>query len=109
MIEVESAWNPRAVSPKGAKGLMQLMPATVRSHGVTDPFDPAQNVEAGTRELASHLVHHSGEFALALAAYNAGPTAVARYQGIPPYRETLDYVDRVLDLYFTWARETGAP
>lgn len=101
VIEAESGWNPRAVSPKGAAGLMQLMPGTARARGVSDPFDPAQNVEAGAAELATQLRAHSGELAMALAAYNAGGRAVARYDGIPPYRETLGYVRRVLDRYFT--------
>jgi hypothetical protein len=107
VIQVESMWDPDAVSPKGAKGLMQLMPVTAKGHGVTDPFDPAQNIRAGVIELANNLRHHSGELSVALAAYNAGGVAVKRYNGIPPYRETIDYVDRVLDLYFSWAE--GAP
>jgi soluble lytic murein transglycosylase-like protein len=105
VIQVESMWDPDAVSPKGAMGLMQLMPATARGHGVTDPFDPAQNVEAGVRELADQLRRHDDEIALALAAYNAGGVAVKRYQGIPPYRETIQYVRKVTDLYYSWAEE----
>ena len=100
IIQVESAWDPRAVSPKGAMGLMQLMPATAKARGVSDPFDPYQNLEAGTAELADHLKEASGELSMALAAYNAGAGAVGRYEGLPPYRETLGYVKRVLDLYF---------
>jgi len=113
VIETESAWNPRAVSRKGAAGLMQLMPGTARGHGVTDPFDPAQNLGAGVAELGEHLRRYHGEMSLALAAYNAGGKAVARHGGIPPYRETIHYVRQVLDRYFTAADlprlGTGAP
>jgi len=105
VIQVESMWDPDAVSPKGAMGLMQLMPATAKGHGVTDPFDPAQNVEAGIAELAAQLRRHENEIAMALAAYNAGWVAVKRYEGIPPYRETIDYVERVMDLYFSWSEQ----
>ena len=101
VIQVESGWNPRAVSPRGAMGLMQLMPGTARARGVLDPFDPIQNVEAGTAELAETMAQYAGEVALALAAYNAGGSTVDRYDGIPPYWETLGYVRRVLDLYFS--------
>jgi soluble lytic murein transglycosylase-like protein len=105
VIQVESMWNADAVSPKGAMGLMQLMPATAKGHGVTDPFDPAQNVEAGIAELGVQLRRHENEISMALAAYNAGGVAVRRYRGIPPYRETLDYVQKVLDLYFSWTEQ----
>ncbi|MGD8375817.1 MAG: lytic transglycosylase domain-containing protein [Acidobacteriota bacterium] len=99
VIQAESAGDATAVSSRGAMGLMQLMPATARARGVTDPFDPAQNIDAGTAELAAWIDGYAGEIALGLAAYNAGGRAVDRYDGIPPYRETLDYVRRVLDLY----------
>jgi hypothetical protein len=105
VIQVESMWDPDAVSPKGAMGLMQLMPATAKGHGVTDPFDPAQNVEAGIAELSVQLRRHKNEISMALAAYNAGGVAVKRYKGIPPYRETIDYVEKVLDLYFSWSEQ----
>jgi len=105
VIQVESMWDADAVSSKGAMGLMQLMPATAKGHGVTDPFDPAQNVEAGIAELAVQLRKHENEISMALAAYNAGGVAVKRYQGIPPYRETIDYVKKVLDLYFSWTEQ----
>ena len=100
VIEVESGWNPRAVSSRGAMGLMQLMPATAKAHGVTDPFDPDQNLEAGAKELSERIDEYSGELSMALAAYNAGGVAVARHDGIPPYPETLGYVQKVLDLYY---------
>ena len=103
VIEAESDWNPRAVSRAGAAGLMQLMPGTARGRGVTDPFDPEQNLDAGVAELAANLRRYSGEMSLALAAYNAGGQAVSRHGGIPPYRETLQYVRQVLDRYFTAA------
>jgi hypothetical protein len=99
LIMVESSGDSRAVSRTGARGLMQLMPDTAKRMGVGDVFDPAQNVEAGVRYLKDMLDRHEQDLTLALAAYNAGPTAVARYGGIPPYPETQKYVRRVLELY----------
>jgi soluble lytic murein transglycosylase-like protein len=96
MIAVESAGNPRAVSPKGAQGLMQLMPGTARLLEVSDAFDPSQNVEAGTRYIRQLLAQYHDDLGLALAAYNAGPGKVDAYKGVPPYRETVDYVSRVI-------------
>lgn len=96
VIRAESGFNPRAVSPAGAKGLMQLMDATARSLGVQDPFDPVQNVRAGARYLARLLERYSGDVRRALAAYNAGPGAVDRHNGVPPYRETQQYVGKIL-------------
>ncbi len=103
LIEVESGFNPRAVSHKGALGLMQLMPSTARRLGVGDPFDPEQNLRGGIRELRRLIDRYSGDIVLALAAYNAGEGAVARYGGVPPYRETRGYIDRILTIY------TGRP
>ena len=94
VIEVESNYNRYAVSPKGAEGLMQLMPATARRFGVTNPFDPRQNIEAGVRYLKV-LQETFQDDRLAIAAYNAGENAVARYGGIPPYPETVNYVTKV--------------
>jgi soluble lytic murein transglycosylase-like protein len=98
IIRVESNYNPDAVSAKGAQGLMQLMPPTARGLGVTDSFDPRQNIEAGVRYLKS-LQDLYKDDRLALAAYNAGPAAVQKYKWIPPYPETQDYVNRVGQQY----------
>lgn len=97
LIQQESGFNPKAVSPAGAQGLTQLMPKTGRSLGVTDPFDPKQNLEGGAKYLAQMLKEFNGDRKLALAAYNAGPGAVKRYGGIPPFSETQNYVKRILD------------
>jgi soluble lytic murein transglycosylase-like protein len=94
LIQVESAYQERARSPKGAMGLMQLMPATARQYAVADPYDPASNIEAGVKHLKSLLQRLP--VALALAAYNAGEAAVQRFNGIPPYAETRNYVSRIL-------------
>jgi len=96
VIQVESAYNVRARSPKGAMGLMQLMPATARQYAVADPYDPASNIEAGIKHLKSLLQRLP--VSLALAAYNAGEAAVQRFNGIPPYPETRNYVSRILAL-----------
>ena len=99
VIRAESANNPRAVSRKGAQGLMQLMPQTATSLGVKDSFDPAANVDGGVRYLRELLVQYNGDAAKALAAYNAGPRRVQQYHGVPPYRETHVYVARVINDY----------
>ena len=96
LVKAESGFNPNAVSSAGAQGLAQLMPATGRGLGVTDPFDPQQSLNAGARYLANALRQFGGDPSLALAAYNAGPGAVQRYGGIPPFAETQAYVPRVL-------------
>lgn len=96
VIRAESGGNTRAVSPKGARGLMQLMPQTARELSVSDVFDPVQNVEGGTRYLRQLLALYGNDLALALAAYNAGPHKVAAHRGLPPYRETREYVTRVI-------------
>lgn len=95
VIQVESGFNPGAVSPKGAQGLMQLMPATARALGVVDPFHPEDNIRGGVAYLKQLLGLYSQDIRLALAAYNAGPGSVTRYGDVPPYRETQAYVRRV--------------
>ena len=95
VMQTESAFNPIAVSRAGAMGLMQLMPQLAEEFGVTDPFDPEQNIMAGARYLRQLLRMHDGNVRLAVASYNAGPGAVARYGTIPPFAETREYVKRV--------------
>lgn len=99
LVQVESAFQPRAVSPKGAQGLTQLMPSTALELGVKDALDPAQNLDGGARYLRQLLTRYGGDVKRALAAYNAGPGAVDRHNGVPPFRETRQYVRRVLDRY----------
>ena len=100
VILAESGGDPRAVSKRGARGLMQLMPATARQYGVNNVFDPEQNIRAGTRYLHDLAERYQNDVELMLAAYNAGPEAVDRQGGrIPPFRETLEYVPRVLQIY----------
>ena len=99
VIQAESAWNTRAVSSKGALGLMQLMPSTATEYGVVDPFDPRQNIRAGVKYLKRLLDRYDGNAELALAAYNAGPGAVEKYgRTVPPYRETRAYVKKIVSV-----------
>jgi soluble lytic murein transglycosylase-like protein len=100
VIGAESGWNPRATSPKGAMGLMQLIPSTAKRYGGGNLYDPAQNVEAGTMYLKSLLNRYNGDLTKSLAAYNAGERAVDNNGGVPPYWETQRYVQKVTDAYF---------
>jgi soluble lytic murein transglycosylase-like protein len=109
VAQAESAYRASAVSPKGAIGIMQLMPATARQFDA-DPMNPVQNIDAGTRLLRELLLRYEGAdhgVRRALAAYNAGAGAVARYGGVPPYRETQDYVEKVIGLYWKNVRESA--
>ncbi|HJP82938.1 MAG TPA: lytic transglycosylase domain-containing protein [Fimbriimonadaceae bacterium] len=99
LVEAESNFNPSAISSKRAIGLTQLMPDTAKELGVADPFDPAQNLQGGAKYLAGLLKRFGNDQEKAIAAYNAGPGAVERFGGIPPYRETQSYVQKVLSLY----------
>ena len=105
MIAVESGFDPYAVSPKGAVGLMQLMPETARRYGVRDLYDPAENIQGGAKYLRDLMRKFNNDLSLTLAAYNAGEDAIVQYGNrIPPYRETLHYVPRVLTLYRQYQR-----
>lgn len=100
LIAAESGFNTKAVSPKGARGLMQLMPQTASRLGVDDPLDPVANVQGGTRYLRELLDRYHDDLAKALAAYNAGPKRVEQYHGVPPYAETQTYVAKVIDDFY---------
>lgn len=108
IVESESGFNPAAVSPRGAVGLMQVMPPVGRVYGAKNLKDPRANLDAGSRYLRSLLEDYDGDLRLTLAAYNAGPAKVARYRGMPPYRETRTYVQRVLRLYRTHGDRAAA-
>jgi soluble lytic murein transglycosylase len=99
VIKTESDFNPRAVSPKGALGLMQIMPENIKRLEIQNPFDPAENIMGGARHFKSLSDHFAGDLSLSLAAYNAGIKPVERCQCIPPFKETRDYVKKVLDYY----------
>lgn len=106
VIHTESAFNPKAVSKKGAKGLMQLMPSNLKIYGVKDPFSPHQNIKAGTSLLAKLMKKYNGNIRLVLAAYNAGEGAVQKHKGIPPYQETRQYIPKVLSLFHRYRANT---
>lgn len=105
IVEVESRFDPRAVSHRGATGLMQVLPSTAGAASRSELYDPEVNLDAGARYLRRLLKRFDGDLALALAAYNAGPTAVRRYGGVPPYRETRSYVEQVLQIYLDHLRQ----
>ncbi len=107
VAKAESGFNPHAGSPAGAQGLMQLMPGTARGLGVTDPFDPLQSLRGGAKYLRAQLDRFGGDYAKALAAYNAGPGAVQKYGGIPPYAETQAYVPKVMAYFQEFGGATG--
>ncbi len=109
IAHAESGFDEKAVSPKGAQGVMQLMPATASENGVIDPFSPTQSINGGARYLRMLLKRYKNDRTLAIAAYNAGPGAVARYNGVPPYAETQAYLEKVTALYERYKRALSPP
>ena len=109
IAHAESGYDPKATSPKGAQGVMQLMPAVARENGVTDPFASSQSIRTGAKLLARLVARYHGDYARAAAAYNAGIGAVAKYGGVPPYRETLEYVDKVGALHILYRQALKLP
>jgi hypothetical protein len=109
IAHAESDFEDKAVSPKGAQGLMQLMPDVQRDYSVTDPFDPAQSIDAAARHLRTLLARYKGDYALAAAAYNAGIGTVTRYRGVPPYAETIAYVAKVQALHARYRQAMKLP
>ncbi len=107
IAHAESGFDAAAVSPKGAQGVMQLMPGTARDYGVVDPLSAAQSIDGGARHMRALLKRYDGDRVLAAAAYNAGIGAVTRYHGVPPYAETLAYVDKVMALYQRYREAMG--
>ncbi len=105
MIHAESNFNPNAISPSGAIGLMQIMPDNLNAFGISDPFDPRDNIMGGTRYLKQLMEKYNRDLSLTLAAYNAGPGAVDKYNDIPPYPETEDYVEKVLTYYTQYTNQ----
>jgi soluble lytic murein transglycosylase-like protein len=108
VIAAESNFNSRAISRRGARGLMQILPATATRLGVKDIFDPAQNIDAGTRYLRDLMARYQGDLVLTLAAYNAGPGAVQRYGRVPPYNETISYLRAIRKIYAERKLKTDA-
>jgi hypothetical protein len=109
VIQAESRFNPLAVSPVGAKGLMQLMPVIAKEYGALDPLDAKQNIFAGVKYLSNLLDKYNGNVSMALAGYNAGPTAVKRFRGVPPYRETRGYVRKIQNLIAEGVKAPSPP
>lgn len=108
IIKVESRYDHKAVSPRGARGLMQLMPNTAKAMGIRDLFDPEKNIQAGTKYIKHLLAKFDGEVKLALAAYNAGSTKVRKYNGVPPFKTTRRYIKKVMKYYHQYRTEMTA-